>query len=89
MDSTLAAEGTVSLDGKLVSFVARIRGFDVQCAITRGALEEHFWVPARADDARLMKAVIDGRNRIAAAVERKTLRAPGAPIKLTDADFNH
>jgi hypothetical protein len=89
MESTLAAEASVSSDGKLVVFVAHIRGNAVQCSITRSALEQHFWTPVGANDARLLKAFSDGHNRIAAAVERKMLRAPGEAIKLNGADFNH
>ena len=89
MESALALEVSISPDGKLVAFVARVRGLDVPCSILRDALEEHFWVPAGADDARLTKAIMDGRNRITAAVERKMLRAPGELIKLSGADFRH
>jgi hypothetical protein len=89
MESTLAKEASVSSDGKLVAFVAHIRGRAVQCSITRSALEQYFWVPIGANGAHLLKALIDGHSRIAAAVERKMLRAPGEPIKLKDADFTH
>jgi hypothetical protein len=89
MESTLAAEASVSSDGKLVVFVAHIRGRAVQCSITRIALEQQFWAPDGANDARLLKAFTDGHNRITAAAERKMLRAPGEPIKLNDADFSH
>jgi hypothetical protein len=89
MESTLEVEASVSSDGKLVAFVAHVRGSAVQCSITRSALEQHFWVPIGANDARLLKAFTDGHNRIAAAVERKMLRAPGEPIKLNDTDFTY
>jgi Protein of unknown function (DUF1488) len=89
MESALASEVTISPDGKLVTFVAHVRGLDVPCSITRVALEEHFWLPAGADDARLIKGIVDGRARIAAVVERKMLRAPAELIKLTSADFRH
>jgi hypothetical protein len=89
MESTLATDASVSSDGKLVVFVAHIRAHTVQCSITRDALEQHFWAPAGANDARLLKAFSDGQNRIAAAAERKMLRAQGAPIKLGDTDFNY
>jgi hypothetical protein len=84
MESTVTAEGSVSSDGKFVVFVAHIRGCAVQCSITRIALERHFWVPVGANDARLLKAFTDGHNRIAAAAERKILKAPGEPIKLNE-----
>jgi hypothetical protein len=89
MESTLVAEASVSSDGKLVVFVATIRGRAVQCSIARSALEQHFWAPTGATDARLLKAYADGRKRIAAAVERKMLKAPGELIKLNDADFRN
>ena len=89
MESTLAAEAHVSSDGKLVVFVAYIRGRAVECSITRSALEQHFWTPLGANDARLLKAFADGYNRIAAAAERKILRTPDEPIKLNESDFAH
>jgi hypothetical protein len=61
----------------------------MQCSITRSALEQYFWTPVGAHDARLLKALNDGHNRIAAAAERKMLRTPGEPIKLNDTDFSH
>jgi hypothetical protein len=69
--------------------IKHIRGHNVPCPITRSALKEHFGVPARANDARLLKAIAGGRNRITAAFERKMLGTRGEPIKLDDADFNH
>jgi hypothetical protein len=87
MESTLAAEATVSPDGKSVSFIVLIRGLGVSCSITRSALEEHFWVPARADEAHLRKALSDGHHRISAAVERKWLKAHAEPINLNGSDF--
>ncbi|WP_087659083.1 DUF1488 family protein [Caballeronia terrestris] len=89
MESTLTAEASVSSDGKRVVFVAAAHGQTVQCAITRDALEEHFWSPIGASDARLLKAFADGRKRIAAAVERKMLRDKSASIVLHAADFSH
>lgn len=89
MDSTLAAEASVSADKKLVIFVAHIRGRAAQCSISRDALEQHFWAPTGGDDAHLLKAYLDGHKRIVAAVERRMLRAPDEPIKLNAADFSH
>ncbi|MCX4151282.1 MULTISPECIES: DUF1488 family protein [Paraburkholderia] len=89
MDSTLAAEASVSADGKLVAFIAHARGRAVQCSITRDALEQHFWAPIGADDAHLLKACMDGHKRIVAAVERKVLRGSDEPINLNAADFSH
>jgi hypothetical protein len=89
MDSTLTIEATVSSDGKLVVFTAFARGRAVQCSITRDVLEQYFWAPIGANDARLLKAYTDGHKRIAAAVERKVLRVPDEPISLTATDFSH
>ncbi|WP_429259534.1 DUF1488 family protein [Paraburkholderia sp. GAS334] len=88
MDSTLTAEASVSSDGKLVVFVVFARGRAVQCSITRDVLEQYFWAPIGANDARLLKSYTDGHRRIAAAVERKVLRVPGEPIRLNAADFS-
>ena len=88
MDSTLAAEASVSSDGKLVVFIVFARGRAVQCSITRDVLEQYFWAPIGANDARLLKAYTDGHKRIAAAVERKMLRTSDEPIKLNAADFS-
>ena len=89
MDSTLTAEATVSADGKLVAFVVFSRGRAVQCSITRDLLEQYFWAPIGANDARLLKAYKDGQKRIAAAVERKVLRGSCEPIRLNASDFSH
>ena len=89
MESSFAPDISVSSDGRSVVFVAHIRGYSVRCSITRSALEEHFWASIGANDVRLLRAFTDGHNRIAAAVERKMLRAPGEPIKLNDTDFTH
>jgi hypothetical protein len=88
MDSTLAAEASVSSDGKLVVFIVFARGRAAQCSITRDVLEQYFWAPIGANDARLLKAYTDGHKRIAAAVERKMLRTSDEPIKLSAADFS-
>ncbi|MFM0260009.1 DUF1488 family protein [Paraburkholderia sediminicola] len=87
MDSTFAADVSLSADGNLVLFVISARNQSVQCSISREALEQHFWLPAGANDARTLKAFADGRQRISAAAERRTLKSAGASIALTAADF--
>jgi hypothetical protein len=57
MDSTLTAEGSVSSDGKLVVFVVFARGRAVQCSISRDVLEQYFWAPIGANDARLLNLI--------------------------------
>jgi hypothetical protein len=89
MNTSLAREASVSADGKSANFVAHIQGLDVPCLITRRALEEHFWLPAGANDTRLLKAISDGHHRIAAAIERKMLRARDELIRLDKSDFSH
>jgi hypothetical protein len=89
MDSTLTIEASVSPDGKLVVFIAFSRGRAVQCSITREVLEQYFWAPIGASDARLLNVYMDGQKRIAAAVERKMLKTSDEPIKLNAADFSH
>ncbi|RDK01474.1 DUF1488 family protein [Paraburkholderia lacunae] len=88
MVSTLIIEASVSPDGKLVVFIAFARERAVQCSITREVLEQYFWAPIGASDARLLKAYMDGQKRIAAAVERKMLKAPHEPVRLGAADFS-
>jgi hypothetical protein len=88
MDTTPAVEANVSTDGKLVEFIVFARGRVVQCSIARDVLEQYFWAPIGANNARLLKAYTDGHKRIAAAVERKVLRGSAEPIKLHAADFS-
>jgi hypothetical protein len=87
MDDTLTTEPCVSSDGRVVAFVAFFRNQSVQCSITRDALERHFWLPAGANEARVLKAFADGHQRITAAVERRMLKRTGVPIALSAADF--
>ncbi|MFD1557120.1 DUF1488 family protein [Paraburkholderia silviterrae] len=87
MDSTFAADVSLSADGQLVLFVISTRNQSVQCSISREALEQYFWLPAGANDARTLKAFIDGQQRITAAAERRMLKSSGAPIALTAAEF--
>ena len=87
MDITFTADVSLSANGKLVLFVISVRNQPVQCSISREALEQHFWLPVGANDARTLKAFADGRQRITAAAERRTLKSPGAPLALTAAEF--
>jgi len=66
-----------------VVFRLRTERLDVECAITREALEEHFWLPLQAGQTRMLKAFVDGRQRIIAVAERKIRLHPGQPIRLT------
>jgi hypothetical protein len=89
MNASLAGEVSVSANGKSANFVVHILGVNVPCLITRRALEEHFWLPAGANNTRLRKAINDGHDRISAAVERKMLRARDGLIRLDYADSSH
>ncbi|HEY4295634.1 MAG TPA: DUF1488 domain-containing protein [Paraburkholderia sp.] len=84
---TVEIEPSVSADGRMVIFQLSTRGRDLECAVTREALEEHFWLQRGADEARVLKTFADGRKRIIAVAERKTLAHPGEKVLLTIADF--
>jgi hypothetical protein len=77
----------VSPDGRAVVFMPLIRGREVEGAIARDALEDHFWLPRSADPAPTLKAFENGRNRIVAIAQRKLLARPAEPLWLTANDF--
>jgi hypothetical protein len=77
----------VSPDGRAVVFMLSIRGREVEGAIARDALEEHFWLPRSADATRTFKTFENGRNRIVAVAQRKLLVRPDEPLRLTANDF--
>jgi hypothetical protein len=77
----------VSPDGRAVVFMLSIRGCEIQGAIPRDALEEHFWLPRGADATRTLKTFENGRNRIAAVAQRKLLARPDESLRLTVNDF--
>lgn len=68
-------------------FVLSLCGRDVECIVTREALEQRFWVQPDASEARILKAFADGRRRIMAAAERKMRVRAGERIALTVDDF--
>lgn len=77
----------VSPDGRAIIFRLSDRRRDIVCAITREALEEYFWLPAGADEVRMLKTFADGRQRILAVAERKMRVRPDQPVRLTIDDF--
>ncbi|MFM0368190.1 DUF1488 family protein [Paraburkholderia aspalathi] len=77
----------VSPDGRAVVFMVSIRGREVEGAIARDALEQHFWLTRSADLAPTLKAFENGRNRIVAVAQRKLLARPDEPLWLTVNDF--
>ncbi|QQC66532.1 DUF1488 family protein [Paraburkholderia ginsengisoli] len=80
-------EPSVSADGRAVLFLLSTRGRDLECAVTREALEEYFWLERGAGEARVLKTFADGRKRITAVAERKMLARPGEKVLLTISDF--
>jgi hypothetical protein len=87
MDVDLSTEISLSRDGNLVYFVAALPGRSVQCAISRDALEHHFWVPGGAGQQQLLKGYLAGRKRIAVMVERRLLSKDREPITLSANNF--
>ncbi|MGY6258693.1 DUF1488 family protein [Paraburkholderia caledonica] len=74
-------------DGRTIVFHLSGRQREVECAITREALVECFWLPADADSDRMLKKFADGRQRIIAVAERRMRARPDQTIELTIADF--
>lgn len=87
MTSKPEINANISADSASVSFIALSRNNAIQCIITRKALEQCFWVPAGASDARLLKALLDGYERISARAHRKFLAHPASSIRLDVIDF--
>jgi Protein of unknown function (DUF1488) len=83
-----ALEPSVTPDGRRVIFTLPTRGRDVECSVSREALEQHFWVQPEASETRILRAFEDGRKRIVAIAERKMLAHAGERIVLTAADFD-
>ncbi|WP_308705942.1 MULTISPECIES: DUF1488 family protein [unclassified Paraburkholderia] len=77
----------VTADRREISFRLAGQRSEVACAITREALEAQFWLPAGADQVRMLKAFADGRRRIVAVAERKVRLHPGEVVRLTADDF--
>ncbi|WP_028223734.1 DUF1488 family protein [Paraburkholderia oxyphila] len=84
---TIGLESRLAPDGKGVVFTLSGPGGSVECVITREALEQYFWLPPGAGEARVLQAFTDGRKRIEAAASRKMLVHAGERVVLTVADF--
>jgi Tol biopolymer transport system component len=78
---------SVSPDGSKIVFRLSERTGFAECAISREALEAHFWLPAGADEVRMLNTFADGCERIIAVAERKRRARPDQPVRLTIADF--
>jgi Protein of unknown function (DUF1488) len=87
MDTTSASEIVLASDATAVVFTIFADGHEVRCLITRDALEQFFWLPPEANEARVLKAFADGRNRIVALAVRRALRAKSGTLKLVASDF--
>ncbi|MFM0179071.1 DUF1488 domain-containing protein [Paraburkholderia aspalathi] len=85
--NALELEPSISPDGRGVVFVLSVRGRDIECVVTREALEQHFWLQPGAAEARVLKAFSEGRMRIAAVAERKVRARAAERIVLTVHDF--
>jgi hypothetical protein len=77
----------VSPDGRAVVFMLSIRGREVECAVAREALEEHFWLPRGSNRTNTLRTFENGRNRIVAVAQRKLLARPDERLSLTANDF--
>jgi Tol biopolymer transport system component len=62
---------SLSPDGSKIAFRLSERTGSAECAISREALEAHFWLPPGADEVRTLKAFDDGRNRIVSSRSRR------------------
>ncbi|MFM0277760.1 DUF1488 family protein [Paraburkholderia sediminicola] len=78
----------VSVERHVVSFVLSVRGRVLDCAIDVDALEQYFWLQQGANEARILKAFLDGSKRILAVAERKWLAHPNDKVSLTSRDFS-
>jgi len=78
---------SVAPDARSVNFMLSTRGHDVECSISREALEHHFWLQPGASEARVLRAFEDGHKRIVAVAERKMLAHAGERIVLRASDF--
>ncbi|MFM0166800.1 DUF1488 family protein [Paraburkholderia sediminicola] len=78
---------SVSADGSRIDFRLSNRIGIAECAITREALEVHFWLVPSADRSRMLKSFEDGRRRIYAVAERKMRAHAGHAVRLTSDDF--
>lgn len=83
----LDSEPGVSSDGREIAFRLSARMGGAGCAITREALEDHFWLSPGADAGRMLKTFADGQKRILAVAERKIRVHPDQPVRLTSVDF--
>ena len=87
MNTNVVQMVAMSPRGDAVQFKIEVNGKTLSCSITRAALEDHFWLEKRANEARLLGRFWDGQKRIAAIAERKARRSAAERIELTSQDF--
>jgi hypothetical protein len=87
MDTTIGFRVTAATGDGGVLFEVVSAGRAMRCSIGRDALERCFWLPAAADEVRLLKTFSDGKKRIVAVAERKALRLGTDSLNLTSSDF--
>ncbi|SEK01244.1 DUF1488 family protein [Paraburkholderia diazotrophica] len=79
----------LSTNGQSVTFDIVVQRRAIGCAITRDALEQHFWLERGADELHLTKAFGNGQRRIAAVAERKALAKGATQVLITADDFEY
>ncbi|WP_109481065.1 DUF1488 family protein [Paraburkholderia sp. C35] len=79
----------LSTNGQSVTFDIIVQKRAIGCAITRDALERHFWLERGAVVSHLTKAFGNGQQRIAAVAERKALAKGATQVLITADDFDY
>jgi hypothetical protein len=77
----------VSSGGSEIAFRLSERIGDAECAITREALEVHFWLPLGADCESHAEDVRRWSASDCRRAERKVRARPDQPVRLTGHDF--
>lgn len=79
----------VSPDQESIIFKITLCDSQVECEVSRTALEQWFWLPPTASNERMLRAYMNGANRIAAVATRKArkLSALRGRVTLASKDF--
>jgi hypothetical protein len=72
---------------RAVIFKLSVHDREVEGAVARGALEEHFWLPSGADATRMLRTFENGRNASSRVAQRKLIARPDEPLWLTVSEF--
>ncbi|MDR5832269.1 DUF1488 family protein [Caballeronia sp. LP006] len=70
-----------------VEFSVMRNNQSIACVMKIEALQQFFWLEPSAADQRILRCFLDGRARIFAVAERKTLTCSDNSILLTAKDF--